>query len=305
MSPVRDLLGRLQRRVGDAGHDVERVDAVTEVSATDVDQLVKALNSLSAKKQTAVYESWAGPEIKLADGVAVTVRSTKERRRFIRPVDDKVLEWFRGFDAGDVFYDVGANCGSLTLAAAGMHRGRISIVAIEPGFANFESLARNLSQNGMLGFVIPLQIALLDRTRLEPINYYRSTSAGTSLHAVGRPVDYEDNEFTPVETQVVAAYTLDDVIDALELPEPTYVKIDVDGSECPLLQGATKTLARGNIKELLVEIVDHDREGTRLASVRSLLASHGYEPAEISVHHKGDSASFVADHLFRRCRPGD
>jgi FkbM family methyltransferase len=151
----------------------------------------------------------------------------------------------------------------------------------------------------MLGFVIPLQIALLDRTGLEPINYYKSTAAGTSLHSVGRAVDHEDNEFKPVETQIVPAYRLDDLVEVLKLPEPTHVTIDVDGTEGPLLQGATGILARGSIRELLVEIVDHDRAGTRLASVRSLLESHGYERAETFRHHEEDSASFVADHLFR------
>jgi FkbM family methyltransferase len=264
------------------------------------------LKSLSAEKQTSVHELWAGPEIKLANGVTVTVRSKKERRRFVRPVDGEVLEWLRSFQAGDVFYDVGANCGSLTLAAGGMHGERISIVAIEPGYANFDSLARNLSHNSMLRFVIPLQVALLDRTGLEPINYYKSTAAGTSLHSVGRAVDHEDKEFEPVETQVVPAYRLDDLVEVLKLPEPTHVKIDVDGTEGPLLQGATSILARGNIKELLVEIVDHDREGTRLASVRSLLEIHGYERAETFRHHEEDSASFVADHLFRqRNAPSD
>ncbi len=267
--------------------------------------VLEAINKLSPVKQVAVYEQWSGPEIQLDNGITVTARSKKERRRFTRPIDAAMLAWLGGLAAGDAFYDVGANCGSLTLAAGAMHGDGVKIVAIEPGYANFESLARNLSHNGMLGFVIPLQVALLERTRLEPINYYRSTAAGTSLHAVGRPLDQEDNEFTPVETQMVPAYALDDLIATLGLPEPTHVKVDVDGTEGPLLQGATETLARGAIEELLVEIVDHDRAGTRLSSVTSLLGRYGYEPAEMFSHHVRDSRSFVADHLFRRSSPAE
>lgn len=262
--------------------------------------LVKALNALSPTKQVTVCELWPGPSIKLDSGITVTARSKKERRRFTRPVDAEVLEWFGSLGEGDVLYDVGANCGSLTLAAGAMHGDAITIVSIEPGYANFESLTRNLSQNGMLGFVIPLQIALLDRTGLEPINYYKSTAAGTSLHAVGAAVDHEDNEFTPVETQMVPAYTLDDLISVLKLPVPTHVKIDVDGTEGPLLEGAARTLEAGSIQELLVEVVDHDRAGTRLKAITALLAGHGYETAETFSHHVADTKSFVADHLFRR-----
>jgi len=146
-----------------------------------------------------------------------------------------------------------------------------------------------------------LQIALLDRTGLEPINYHKSVAAGASLHAVGAVVvDHEEKAFTPVETQMIPAYTLDDLIAVLDVPAPTHLKIDVDGAERPLLRGAARTLARGTIKELLVEVVDHDRRGTRLATIKDLLAAHGYEPAQRFTHHEDDSASFVADHLFRR-----
>ncbi len=297
MSSVRGM--RFQRR---ATRAVDGAPAVASdvVGKKDVHGLVNALKALPPAKQTSVYEVWPGAELKLADGVVVTVRSTKERRRFIRPGDLEVLEWLRAFEAGDIFYDIGANCGSLTLAAAGMHRERVRIVAIEPGFANFESLARNLSQNGMLEFVTPLQIGLLDRTGLEQINYYRSTAAGTSLHAVGRPVNHEGHEFTPVATQMVLGYTLDDLIDVMGLPRPTRVKIDVDGAQGALLDGATRTLARGSVREFLIEVVDHDRAGTRLSLIRSHLERHGYALAKTFRHHADDPESFVADHLFRR-----
>lgn len=269
-------------------------------SAATAESVLATLQTLSVKKQVGVYERWPGPQIELADGVTVTARSMKERRRFVRSVDAEVLEWFETFETGDVFYDIGANCGSLTLAAAGMYRERLQIVAIEPGFSNFESLARNLSRNAMLGFVIPLQVALLDRTGLEPINYYGSTAAGTSLHSVGRPVDHEDNAFIPVETQMVLAYALDDLLETQKLPEPTHIKIDVDGVEEALLRGSSRTLARRHVKDLLVEIVDHDRLGTRLSAIRGLLAADGYELAETFSHHVGDERSFVGDYLFRR-----
>ncbi len=318
MSRTRGLLGHLRRRGGNAEDAVPTPQAQEPVLSggdpkatgakrptSDLRPLLEALNELSLVKQIRVHEMWPEPEIELDRGVRVTARTKKERRRFTRPIDAQMLEWLGAMAAGDVFYDVGANCGSLTLAAGAMHRDGVRIVAIEPAYGNFESLARNLSRNGMLGFVVPLQVALLDGTRLEPINYHRSTDAGTSLHAVGRPLDQEDNEFTPVETQMVPAYALDDLIDIFGLPEPTHVKIDVDGTEGPLLQGGTKTLAKRTIKELLIEIVDHNRAGTRLSSVTSLLERDGYKLADTFSHQVEDSKSFVADYLFRRNSPSD
>jgi O-methyltransferase len=301
MSRGRGLLGRIQQRAGGADERAEADASEAKNPLNDVQFLLAALNRLGPAKQLTLHELWPAAEIEVGNGVKITARSKKESRRFTRPIEANVLEWLGSLRAGDVFYDIGANCGTLTLAAAGMHGDEVKIVAIEPGYANFESLARNLSHNRMLGFVTPLQVALLDRTRLEPINYYRSTAAGTSLHAVGRPVDHEDNEFTPVEAQMVPAFTLDDLIGLLGLPAPTHVKVDVDGAEGPLLQGAAATLERGTIKELLVEIVDHDRAGTRLAECRSMMERHGYALAETLAHNPDDSSeSFVADYLFRR-----
>ena len=45
-----------------------------------------------------------------------------------------------------------------------------------------------------------------------------------------------------------------------------------------------------------------ERVGTRLASLKSLLGRHGYEPADNFNLHPKDSGSLVADPLLRRTR---
>src|SRR5262249_7040865 len=106
-------------------------------------------------------QAMQGISKKTPNGLRVTARSGKELRRFTNEKDPKLLEWMRSFEPGEVFYDIGANVGGLTLAVAALHGEAVRIVAIEPSFGSFESLARNLSNNGLLGFVIPLQVALL------------------------------------------------------------------------------------------------------------------------------------------------
>lgn len=266
----------------------------------DYRPVLEALLKLPPAKQGLVFELWPGISGETPEGLKVTARSRKELRRFTNEKDTGVLEWLRSFREGDVFYDIGANVGSITLTAAAMHRDRIQIIAIEPSFSSFESLARNLAINDLLGSTIPLQLALLDRTGLRALNY-RSTAAGTSLHAVGDPIDHEGEEFEPVAVQMVPTFRLDDLIEVLQLPVPTRIKIDVDGYEEPLLHGAVHTLSSGTVEELTVEIVDQDRAGTRLASVSELLAGLGYDVAKTFRH--GAEDGYVADHLFRRREP--
>jgi FkbM family methyltransferase len=261
--------------------------------------IVERLNSMSETKQLNVMEEWGGVEVELDHGLSITALTKKELRRFTRPREPSMMNWLRSFEPGEVFYDIGANCGSLTLEAAAMHRGQITVVAIEPGYGSFESLARNLARNDLMSSTIPLQVALLDRTGLEPMNYYRSTNAGTSLHAVGAPVDQYGQEFTPVAAQMMPTYALDDLIEVLELPRPTRVKIDVDGYEEPVLRGSPKTLAAGTIRELAVEVINHDGQGTRLEMVGQLLEPHGYALTERFSHGDTEKQGFVSDYLFR------
>jgi FkbM family methyltransferase len=273
-------------------------EAKTSQSAKVIDSLVETMRSLSPSKQASVLDRWPQIEAQIDGGLTVSARSKKELRRLTRPQDPAMLDWLGTFEEGEVFYDVGANCGTVTLAAGAMHRERITIVAVEPAYTNFESLVRNLSRNGLLAFTIPLQVALKERTGIERLNYYGSTDAGTAFHAIGNPVDYEGNQFTPVEAQLMPAYALDDLIAVLKLPVPTRMKIDVDGHEGPLLRGAVDTLARGSINELAIEIVDHDRQGTRLDAVKDVLRRDAYELVDTFRH--GGEGSYVSDHLFRR-----
>jgi FkbM family methyltransferase len=280
------------------GVDDPHSEGKTSSGAKVIESLVETLKSLSPSKQASVLERWPLIEVQIDGGLTVTARSKKELRRITRPPEPPMLDWLGTFRTGEIFYDVGANCGTVTLAAAAMHRERMTIVAIEPAYANFESLVRNLSRNGLLRFTIPLQVALKDRTGIERWNYYGSTDAGTALHAIGNPVDYQGNPFTPFETQLMPAYALDDLVAVLKLPRPTRMKIDVDGHEGPLLSGAVDTLAQGSIKELVIEIVDHDRQGTRIDAVKDMMHGHGYEVADTFRH--GGEGSFVSDYLFRR-----
>src|SRR4051812_29641662 len=105
-------------------------------------EVLEALRSLSPRKQAAVLEAFPGAAWKTAQGFEVSVRSGKELGRFRNTPDARLLEWIRNFEAGDVFYDIGANCGGVTFAAAAIHGDKIRIVSIEPSFASFESLAR-------------------------------------------------------------------------------------------------------------------------------------------------------------------
>jgi hypothetical protein len=70
----------------------------------------------------------------------------------------------------------------------------------------------------------------------------------------------------------VLAYALDDLIETFGLPAPTLVKIDVDGAEADVLAGAARTLARPELRSLVLEVDDATTD-----AVQSILTAHGFE----------------------------
>jgi FkbM family methyltransferase len=154
---------------------------------------------------------------------------------------------------GDVFYDVGANVGAYSLVAAKYFAGAVKVYAFEPAFLNFSQLCRNLSLNNCQDSVFPLSVALSDQTTIGQFNYHDLIPGG-SLHTFGEAVDYTGQIFTPVFTQTMLSYRLDDLIDQFKIPKPTHIKIDVDGIEKAVLEGARTTLSDPSLRTVIVEL---------------------------------------------------
>jgi FkbM family methyltransferase len=211
------------------------------------------------------------------DGTRFSLRSVSEFKRFakVKSADQPLVDWIGGFNETDVFYDIGANTGSLSLLAARIHQGRVPVYAFEPAFENYEALVRNVLVNECSAIITPLQVALFDETGIRPF-FYHGFGAGSALHAVGEALDYARRPFAPVATQAVMAFRLDDLVRIFALPRPTRIKLDVDGFENKVLDGASDVLssARCDVYVELVEIEPGDPHPQR---VTEFLLGLGYE----------------------------
>ena len=177
--------------------------------------------------------------------------------------EPETIEWIeRQFRPGDTFYDIGANVGTYTLVAASFWGEGLRVVAVEPSPVNFARLTRNLALNGVEERVTALPVALGTACGILPF-HCENLVAGGSLHALGEARDYRGRLFTPVATYPTLTYDLDTLIEQFGLPPPTHLKLDVDGTELAILQGAERTLR--NVRTLLVELDEHhpDQQGIR------------------------------------------
>jgi hypothetical protein len=84
-----------------------------------------------------------------------------------------------------------------------------------------------------------------------------------------------------------AVFSLDALVELLDLPAPTLLKIDVDGPELEVLRGAQATLAGPHLRSCLVEL--DERAGTS-AEIVTFLGGLGFEVR--SRHVRGGGGPF-------------
>jgi FkbM family methyltransferase len=179
------------------------------------------------------------------------------------------VEWIeRSIRPGDVFYDVGANVGPYSLVAAKAASARV--FAFEPAAPNYHDLCRNIALNRCEERVSPFPIALWDQTSTVPFSY-RALQPGVAMHSMGE--DLEGAEFR----QPVLAYRLDDLLATFGLPVPAHAKIDVDGPELKVLQGASVTLGKPAWRSILLEI-DPARGRENEDAIIAFLGDYGFHP---------------------------
>lgn len=190
---------------------------------------------------------------------------------------------------GAVCWDVGAHFGyhSLGFAALGAQ-----VVAFEPNPHNAARLRANLERNPLLGARVRVRTEALSNAD-GPIQFVQSadlaeTSSGS--HLAGAVVPLAEFVYEQFERVSVTGVRADTLLAAGEAP-PAVMKIDVEGAEQLVLEGARELLLRH--KPLLLLEVHHIR---LMHHIPPLLAGLGYRCQLVDEEHAEPSRCFmVAD----------
>ena len=175
--------------------------------------------------------------------------------------------------SGQVVFDVGANIGYYTLLAARQVGPSGHVVACEPSPRNISYLHRHVALNGATNVTV-IPAGCYDRSGLVGFE------AGTDW-AAGHLVDHA----TPANgnRQLVAIVSLDEIVRASGL-RPDVLKIDVEGAEMHVLQGASNTLSSWRP---IVLLGVHSSE--LRSACTSFLAARGYGAPAICEELEGDT----------------
>ena len=198
------------------------------------------------------------------------------RARTFHYKEPKTLAWIDNFEKDDVLFDIGANIGVYSLYA-GLKGHRV--YAFEPSSFNFSILNRNIHLNGLQNLISGLCLAFSNEDRVDYLNML-SIKMGGAGSCFYQNIGPDWKEFSPYFRQGAVGLRLETFLDLFANVEfPTHIKIDVDGIECEILQGAGKCLADKRLKSILVEIDASNKKAK--SQIYSILNENGFVLTEI------------------------
>lgn len=217
--------------------------------------------TLTQRSRTIFHKSNAHGKIAFRVSQVNTI--TNWRAATFSDKEPETLQWIDGFRPDWHFIDVGANVGIYSLYFLAVHKGEA--LCVEPSMNNLQQLSINLNLNGFQ-----------HRSLIVPNPLSSSENNSVQLDSkTGQPGAAESSGGGLISSAAlsyrVPALTLDALTE--HLSGPFALKIDVDGLEPEILQGAPRFLASEKCVTVLIE---NDRDTSkRKLQIESLLRQAG------------------------------
>lgn len=140
-----------------------------------------------------------------------------------------------------VCIDIGANIGMVSLALS-FFSPNGSVYSFEPTPALFENLERNIQANGRTN-ITPFQLAVAEKKK--KLTFFTVEHYPAGNFSLGETMETDQGEIFGKKT-TVQAVKLDDWVNEQKLKRLDFLKIDVEGAELRVLEGAVQTLKEFN-----------------------------------------------------------
>ena len=152
--------------------------------------------------------------------------------------EPETVRWIEeNMKPGEIFYDIGAHVGAYSFVAWAAAGGNCRIFAFEPDPVAFLALNRNIVLNNCGENFKAFPIGLSNRQKYSPL----------------------------------LGFSLDDFVEKFSLPLPNHVKIDVDGPEREVAEGARKVLSNPDLRTILIEIDENNSQNRQIPAIMESL----------------------------------
>jgi FkbM family methyltransferase len=199
------------------------------------------------------------PKLKQSNDKFFTINDGAQEYRFVNDIgnlsyiknrvdrmfnkEPETIAWIKSMNQTAVFYDVGANIGLYTIYAA--VKRQCTTYSFEPHSANFKNIIENIEENKLLkSYAYP--VAINKKFGLSSMSV-KNLYAGVADNVVDSLGEIYHG---------VVSISLDDVVEKNILPQPDYIKVDVDGFERHVFEGSQQVFKKA--KSILIEIDQKD-----------------------------------------------
>ena len=180
--------------------------------------------------------------------------------------------------SGDTAFDVGANVGQYSVLLSRICGPAGRVWAFEPVPETYwrlrETLVLNRCEN-----VVPVQRAICAKVGTAKMNLFEPQFSGWNTLGMPSMITPDGGRVSPVHSVDVLSQTLDDFCEAEGIARVNFLKVDVEGLELAVFQGAERLLRERCVDYLCFEISKEPLKGAGIDSrqVFAALETHGYQ----------------------------
>jgi len=196
----------------------------------------------------------------------------------------------RHIKPGDTCFDIGANVGFYATQFSTLVANSGKVHVFEPDGRNVQKLRRNLELNHLQDRVTVNQTAVSSQTGVASFSL-------TSPENTGWGRITSDSGIQTIEVPTV---TLDDYVKANGIEKIDFMKIDIEGHEFGLFEGARNCFQRKIPRKVLIEYCGYtlDRQGRSVTEYLDFFARYGYQPIELNLDRVADARNGHARNDF-------
>ena len=169
--------------------------------------------------------------------------------------EETLLDWINNFNSNNkiIFWDIGANIGLYSVYAATKYE-NIEIISFEPSTSNLRILSRNIYINSLNNKIKIIQTPLTDRENIFNEMSESQFIEGGALNTFGENFDHEGKKLVSINKYNIYGTNISFFLKNEILKIPNYIKIDVDGIEHFILNGAGNFFKDSTVKSILIEL---------------------------------------------------
>ncbi len=175
--------------------------------------------------------------------------------------EPETLDWINSFENNEktIFWDIGANIGLYSIYNA-LKNDKSTTYAFEPSTSNLRVLSRNISINNLEQKIKIFTNPLTDKSNKFLLMQENDFYEGGALNTFGENFNYEGKKKNFKMKYSLMGVSINHILNNQILSVPTHIKIDVDGIEHLILEGANEFLKDEKLKTISVEINENFKD---------------------------------------------